>query len=118
MPTSGSSRYDCFASIMKIGFVCTDNREHLKDYANDTPHFGTAPEALLQGFALLPEVEVHVLSCTRVPMKSPDRIADNIFFHSLHVPKIGWMRTAYLGCSRAIRKALRKIQPDIVHGQG
>jgi glycosyltransferase involved in cell wall biosynthesis len=28
------------------------------------------------------------------------------------------MRTAYLGCVRAVRRKLREIQPDIVHGQG
>src|SRR5438132_10296471 len=49
---------------------------------------------------------------------SPVRIARNIFFHSLLVPKIGWMRTAYQGCIRAARRKLKEIQPDIVHGQG
>lgn len=28
------------------------------------------------------------------------------------------MRTLYLGCARAVRRKLREIQPDIVHGQG
>jgi glycosyltransferase involved in cell wall biosynthesis len=28
------------------------------------------------------------------------------------------MRTGYLGCVRAIRRKLKEIQPDIVHGQG
>jgi glycosyltransferase involved in cell wall biosynthesis len=83
------------------------------------PWFGTAPEALLQGFAEMGrEVEIHVVSCTHYPMKSPERLAENIFFHSLHVPRIGWLRTGYQGCIRAIRRKLREIQPDIVHGQG
>ncbi len=103
---------------MKIAILTTDNRELLKDYNCPKPYFGTAPDALLQGFALLPKAEVHVVSCTQRPMQSPGQLAKNIFFHSLHVPKIGWMRTAFSGCIMAIRKKLREIKPDIVHGQG
>jgi glycogen(starch) synthase len=51
-------------------------------------------------------------------MKSPEELAGNIFFHSLHVPKIGWMRTGYLGCILAVRRKLKEIKPDLVHGQG
>jgi glycosyltransferase involved in cell wall biosynthesis len=98
--------------------LTTDAREHRRDYACANPYFGTAPEALLQGFAALREVEIHVVSCTRQPMQSPDRLAENIWFHSLHVPKLGWMRTLYAGCIRATRHKLAQIQPDIVHGQG
>jgi glycosyltransferase involved in cell wall biosynthesis len=103
---------------MKIAFVTTDNREHDKNYTAATPYFGTAPEALLSGFAELPEVEVHVISCLRKPVASPKKIAPNIFYHSLLVPRIGWMTTGYQGCIRAVRRILANIQPDIVHGQG
>ncbi len=103
---------------MKIVQLITDNREPARQYDRDTPWFGTAPSALMQGFATSPEVEVHVVSCTQQPMKSPAKLADNIFFHSLHVPRIGWMRTGYQGCIRAVRRKLQEIQPDIVHGQG
>jgi glycosyltransferase involved in cell wall biosynthesis len=103
---------------LKIALLTTDCREHYGDYANPRPYFGAAPEALLQGFALLPELEVHVVSCVQQPVQSPEKIAPNIFYHSLHVPKIGWMRTLYQGCIRATRKKLREIRPDIVHGQG
>src|SRR5436190_3395719 len=103
---------------MKIAILTTDSREHYKDYANPVPSFGTAPEALLHGFENLPDAEVHVISCARVQMKSPEKLAPNIYFHSLHVPKIGWMSTVYQGCIRAVRKKLKEIQPDIVHGQG
>jgi glycosyltransferase involved in cell wall biosynthesis len=51
-------------------------------------------------------------------MISPEKLADNIWFHCLHVPKTGWLRTFYQGCIRATRKKLREIQPDLVHGQG
>src|SRR5438105_1086571 len=103
---------------MKIVLLTTDNREHFKDYASPAPYFGTAPEALLQGFASLPQAEVHVVSCVRQPVASPGKIGPNIYYHSLLVPKIGWMRTAFLGCIRAARKKLKEIEPDIVHGQG
>ena len=103
---------------MKIAFLTTDNRENDRRYDLTAPYFGTAPEALLQGFATLPGIDVHVVSCTQRPMQSPEKIANNIWFHSLHVPKIGWLRTGYLGCIRAARKKLRAIKPDIVHGQG
>ena len=103
---------------MKIAFVTTDNREPFKDYGCATPYFGTAPEALLQGFAQLGEAEIHIVSCTRVIMKSPEKLAPNIYFHSVHVPRIGWMRTLFAGCIWAVRKKLRQIKPDIAHGQG
>ena len=103
---------------MKLAFLTTDNRDAHRRYGIDAPYFGTAPEALLQGFAGMPGLEVHVISCTQRPMKSPDRLADNIHFHSLHVPKLGWMRTLYQGCIRATRHKLREIGPDLVHGQG
>jgi glycosyltransferase involved in cell wall biosynthesis len=103
---------------MKIALLTTDNREQDRDYAAPEPCFGTAPEALLRGFAHLPEVEAHVISCVRQPVISPENLAPNVFYHSLVVPKLGWMRTAYAGCIRATRKKLREIRPDIVHGQG
>jgi glycosyltransferase involved in cell wall biosynthesis len=34
------------------------------------------------------------------------------------VPKIGWLRTGYQGCIRAVHRKLRDIRPHIVHGQG
>ncbi len=103
---------------MRIVILTTDNREAFKDYANPQPHFGTAPAALLEGLALLPEIEVHVVSCIRQPVVSPGKIAPNIFFHSLVVPQIGWMKTLFQGCVRAARKKIHEIQPDLVHGQG
>jgi hypothetical protein len=103
---------------MKVAILTTDNREHHRKYRLDTPYFGTAPEALFQGYATLPDVEVHVISCTQQPMASPEKLADNMWFHSLHVPKLGWLRTGYQGCVRSVRKMLKEIHPDIVHGQG
>jgi glycosyltransferase involved in cell wall biosynthesis len=103
---------------MRVAILTTDNREHDRDYRRPLPYFGTAPEALLQGFAEIGGVEIHVVSCTQHPVNAPEKIADNIWYHNVHVPKIGWLRTFYQGCIRATRKKLREIQPDIVHGQG
>ncbi len=103
---------------LKIAQVTMDNREHYKTHADPIPCFGTAPEALLQGLSRLPETEVHVISCIRQPVGAPEKLAPNIFFHSLVVPKIGWMRTGFQGCVRAVRRKISEIQPDIVHGQG
>jgi glycosyltransferase involved in cell wall biosynthesis len=104
--------------MLKVAFLTTDNREHDHNYSASAPYFGTAPSALLEGFATLPNVEVHILSCTQQPMFSPPKLAQNIWFHSLHVPKIGWLRTGYAGCILAVRKKLSEIHPAIVHGQG
>ena len=103
---------------MKIALITTDNRGQFREYDKEAPWFGMAPEALLSGFTSLPELEVHIISCIRRPVKAPEKLADNIWFHSLHVPRIGWMRTLHQGCIRAVRKKLKEIQPDIVHGQG
>jgi glycosyltransferase involved in cell wall biosynthesis len=104
---------------LSIAILTTDKREHERNYEAPMPSFGTAPEALLQGFAKIGGCEIHVISCTQQPaVSSPEKIADNIWFHSLHVPKIGWMRTFYQGCIRVTKKKLREIQPDLVHGQG
>lgn len=105
---------------MRIVQLTNDNREIQRKYYLDEPVFGPAPEALLEGFKKLGNsVEVHVVSCLQqMPRRSPKKLADNIFFHPLHVPKIGWLRTGYQGCIRATRRKIRDIQPDIVHGQG
>lgn len=103
---------------MKIVFITTDNREHEHIYTEQCPRFAAGHKSLQQGFATLSDVELHVISCTQRTMQSPKKLADNVWFHSLHVPKVGWLRTLYQGCIRAIRKKIREINPDIVHGHG
>ncbi len=103
---------------LRVVILTTDNRENFRNYDLAVPSFGTAPEAVLQGFTRLPDVTVHVVSCAQRPMKSPEKLADNIWFHSLLVHKFGWLRTCYQGCIRAVRRKLRELRPDIVHGQG
>jgi len=103
---------------LKIAILTTDNREHHRRYDLPEPYFGPAIDALLEGFAGMSEIEVHVVSCAQRPMKAPQKLGSNIWFHLVHVPKIGWLRTAYQGCVRATRRKLQEIEPDIVHGQG
>jgi glycosyltransferase involved in cell wall biosynthesis len=105
-------------SRVKCAFITTDARVFSPQYSGETPVFGTAPFALLTGFAKMPEVELHVISCARKPMESVSKLAENIWFHSLPVAKRGWLLTGYQGCIRAVRRKLKEIQPDIVHGQG
>src|SRR5437868_4415040 len=103
---------------MKVVQITTDNRVHFKEYARPKPYFGTAPEALLQGFALLPDqVEVHVISTSRTPMVAPPQLAPNIFFHQPLLPSWGMGRSLFLGSILAVRKLIKEIRPDIVHGQ-
>lgn len=103
---------------MRVAFLTTDSREHFRDYEAERPSFGTAPTALLDGFATLGTPEIHVISCSQKPMRSPEKLYRNIWFHSLRVPKAGWLRSGYAGCIFAVRRMLKAIQPDIVHGQG
>src|SRR6185436_9154325 len=104
--------------MIRVALLTTDSREHFRDYDCPTPYFGSAPEALLEGLAAIPEVEVHVISCLQRRIPSPEKLHPNIFYHGLYVPKLGWMRTAYQGCVRAVRQRLEQIRPDLVHGQG
>ncbi len=106
------------AGPLTIALLTTDNRETFKDYGVAQPHFGPAPEALLQGFALLPDAQVHVVSCIRAKVVAPTNLAPNIYYHAVHVSKLGWLTTGYQGCIRAVRSCLKQIRPDIVHGQG
>ena len=97
---------------MVIVQLTTDNREPFREYHKTEPWFGTAPEALFQGFSSMPDTTVHVVTCTQQPMRSPEKLAGNIWFHSLHVPKLGWMRTGFMGCVRAVRRKVRELPAD------
>ena len=103
---------------MRIAILVPDDRDELRRYADADPYFGPAPTALLEGLAKMPECEVHIVCAIQKPLRSPRKLADNIYYHSVMVRKWGWMRGAYLGCILAIRKKLREIKPDLVHGQG
>ena len=94
-----------------------DNRDEFKNYSDSQPRFGPAPTALLEGFVQIPECEIHVVCCVHRPIEAPEKLADNIWYHQIHVAKWGW-RLAYLGCVWKLRRKLRSLRPDIVHGQG
>jgi glycosyltransferase involved in cell wall biosynthesis len=104
--------------VMRIAIVTEDKRNAPCFRQEPEPLFGTAPTALLEGLAAVSQCEVHVLSCVQEPVRSPEKLADNIYYHSLLAPKWGWMRGAYAGCVLAVRKKARQLQPDLVHGQG
>lgn len=103
---------------MKIALVAIDNREPDRAYHETLPRLGTGTDSMVEGFATIPGVRVDVLCCLQQPVKSPEKLADNVWFHGLHVPKTGWLRTGYQGCVRAVRKRLSVLQPDIVQGIG
>jgi len=103
---------------VKIAFLVPDNRDEFRRYSDPEPYFGPAPSALLSGLEAMPECEIHIVCCSHFPMSAPAKLARNIYFHLLLVPKIGWLRGVYLGCTRAIRRKLLEIKPDVVHGQG
>jgi glycosyltransferase involved in cell wall biosynthesis len=105
-------------SRLRVAVLTSDGRESWREYHKPEPYFFTPQEALFQGIATFSHVEMHVISCWQEPMSAPPKLAENIWFHGLLVPKIGWMRTGYQGCIRAVRRKLREIQPQIVHGQG
>jgi len=103
---------------MRIAFLANDIREPFKDYGAPMPYFNPGVEALLEGFAAFPEAEVHMVSCTQRPVKAPKKIAERVWYHNLHVPKSGWLRTGYQGCIRAVRRKLQELKPDIAHAYG
>jgi glycosyltransferase involved in cell wall biosynthesis len=105
--------------VIRLAFLTTDNREQNAWYHLEQPCFGTAMDALLQGLINLPqEIELHVISCAKRPMASPERLGPNAFFHQPIVNKLGWGRSAFLGCATAVRRHLARIEPDVVHAQG
>lgn len=104
---------------LTVAFLTTDSREHYRKHAEPRPFFGTAPAALLQGFEAIPDlIDVQVVSCLQKPVSPFVRLAPNICYHGLHVPPIGWLKTGYQGCIRAVRRWVREHRPDLVHGQG
>jgi hypothetical protein len=102
---------------IRVAFLVVDDR-----FGNPgpVPFFGTAPSALLQGFEELgrEKIEVHVICCTQHRHPAPEKLAENIWYHQLHVPTFGFLRSLHTGCVLAVRKLLKKLQPDVVHSQG
>ena len=66
-------------TAMRIAILTTDTREEISGCTDSQPRLGLAPEALLQGFALMPAAEVHVVSCLKEPVRSVKKLRQ-IFF--------------------------------------
>lgn len=103
---------------LRVAMIAGDEREVLRQWERPTPYFGPAPAALIAGLADLEELELHILCCTRQPLPAPEKIAPNIFYHSIRVPRWGYLKTGYLPAILALRRALKLIRPHAVHGQG
>jgi glycosyltransferase involved in cell wall biosynthesis len=101
---------------LRIALLVDDLRE---PGDGPVPVLGSAQQALLEGFAhLRGELEIHVVSCHRSRLESVQKLAGQVYFHPVEVTAGGGLRSGYWGCVRAVRRKLREIQPDIVHGQG
>jgi len=115
MPTRNTSA----TFPLRVGVFTTDNRDHWRKYDLPDPIFGPAIEALFEGFAFFPhEIEVHIISVTQKPLQHPARLGPNLWYHSVVVPKWGWLRGGYTGCILAARSKARTLRLDLVHGQG
>ncbi len=125
---------------LRIAMLASEGRGTYRP-ATSPLSFGPAPQALIDGFAMLgstksevaanyaiahpqssrasPLFELHIVSCNPVRVEHPiTKLSGNVTHHSVFVPRWGWLKTGYLGCIRAVRSKLREIRPDIVHGQG
>src|ERR1051325_4384066 len=85
---------------MKIAFVVPANRDEVGQFELLAPVFGPAPQALLDGFAQLPNCEIHVISTTRQVTANPQKLAPNIFFHSLKLSPWSRLRTLNAGSTQ------------------
>ncbi len=105
-------------SALRAAMIVGDEREVLGQWERPDPYFGPAPAALIAGLAGIEDLELHVLCCTRQALPAPEKIAPNTFYHSIRVPRWGYLKSFYLPAILAIRRKLRVIQPQAVHGQG
>ncbi len=103
---------------LRVAMLLADDRDEYGRHDLPQPYFGPAPSSLIEGFSQTDGVEIHIICCVHRSLPAPERIAPNIFYHALRVPKLGWLRTAYAGCIVAVRRLLRRIRPHVVHGQG
>lgn len=101
-----------------MAMILGDEREVFERYDVPMPYFGPAPAAVLQGLTALDDVEVHAISCSRKPLTAPTQLSDSLFFHSVTVPRWGYLKTLYVPTILRLRRLLKLISPDIVHGQG
>jgi len=104
--------------VLKVAIIVADEREVFKKYDLPLPYFGPATTALLEGLKQKPGVEVQIISCVRSPVPVSKRLAENVVYHPVRVPQWGLLKTGYLPVVLAVRRKLRELRPDLVHGQG
>lgn len=113
---------------MRVGFIVVDDRFD-RDFPR--PFFGSAPSALLEGFAGMQGsgairnsgtgmegVEIHVICCVKKPVPAPLKLAENIWYHQIVLPHWSFLRSAHLGPVIGVSRLLSQIQPDVIHAQG
>ena len=74
-------------AAMKVAIVVADGRENYRNYDETTPRFPSGSASLFDGFARLPGVELHLISCLQRRVTSPEKLAVNIWYHALHVDR-------------------------------
>ncbi|MCX8155447.1 MAG: glycosyltransferase family 4 protein [Verrucomicrobiae bacterium] len=103
---------------LRIAMIIPDNRDERRQYEQPEPQLGTAPTALLMGLREREEVEVHVLSITRRPMRAPATLFGRVPFHLVPAGRRAGLSGLYVPAVRALRRRIEQLQPDVVHGQG
>jgi glycosyltransferase involved in cell wall biosynthesis len=102
---------------LRVVFLTADDRDERRRYDLPAPYFGSAAQALLAGFAELPDVEIHVISCVHQPIYTPRQLGPRLFFDTVVVGPWGW-RLGFAGCVLALRRKILALTPDLVHGNG
>jgi hypothetical protein len=69
--------------LTKIALVSIDDRQTERAYHETMPRFGAGVDFMIEAVAARPDLELHMLSSTQEPIQSPEKLADNIWFHSL-----------------------------------
>jgi glycosyltransferase involved in cell wall biosynthesis len=103
---------------MKIAVIVTDDRDTKNQADKSLPYSGPASTALMEGFAAAGKsVEVHLVAGVSRVLSSPKKLAENIFYHQVVIPRT-YRRTFFWSAVWRIRKKIHEIDPDIVKGNG
>ncbi len=107
---------------MKIAMLCDypigDNFQPL-GLAPRPEVIATPVVNLIQGLCREPEQQVHVI--TFKPGLAGDQLVrpqENLTIHYLRAPRFSGVATLYLTRIVRVRRLLRRLAPDVVHGQG
>lgn len=103
---------------LRVAMVVNDERDQFSQHERSLPYFGPAPQTLIDAFQQVPELELHLISCERRPVVPSPRLSENTYFHPVFISRWDYLRSLYFGSTLRIRKALRRIRPHVVHGQG